>query len=215
MGDCRNHVPVLAAEWRPGFNCLWRHPRWLWLCLRCHVACRNVFDVRHVSSSFQLCCFRAASLLSLSSDPVVGAQYRWSARFAPAAPRFFAMVQGTSHLLLHVHKMYPNRRRMAHCRGLDHHLGGESSQPCQHCNRPNHFQQPRLRLASVAYCLADVAVYHHTPRCQPLVPKASNPHGELWIHNPHRFLHRLDCNFGCPQPTQLESICLAYHSRRP
>jgi choline transport protein len=30
-----------------------------------------------------------------SRDPTVGAQYRWSARFAPAAPRFWALIQGT------------------------------------------------------------------------------------------------------------------------
>ena len=31
-----------------------------------------------------------------SSDPMVGAQYRWSANFAPSAPRFWGLLQGTS-----------------------------------------------------------------------------------------------------------------------
>ncbi|KAF2667233.1 amino acid transporter [Microthyrium microscopicum] len=39
--------------------------------------------------------FVACSLAELSSmDPSVGAQYRWSARFAPFAPRFFGLLQG-------------------------------------------------------------------------------------------------------------------------
>ncbi len=45
---------------------------------------------------FHVCHFLAESLLtSLSRDPMVGAQYRWSARFAPAAPRFWGLIQGT------------------------------------------------------------------------------------------------------------------------
>ena len=30
----------------------------------------------------------------LFSDPLVGAQYRWSANFAPFAPRFWGLIQG-------------------------------------------------------------------------------------------------------------------------
>jgi amino acid transporter len=37
----------------------------------------------------------SASLAEMASmDPTVGAQYRWSARFAPFAPRFWALIQG-------------------------------------------------------------------------------------------------------------------------
>jgi len=32
--------------------------------------------------------------LSMFSDPLVGAQYRWSANFAPFAPRFWGLLQG-------------------------------------------------------------------------------------------------------------------------
>ena len=39
--------------------------------------------------------FITLSLAEMSSiDPVVGAQYRWSARFAPAWPRFWGLMQG-------------------------------------------------------------------------------------------------------------------------
>lgn len=31
------------------------------------------------------------------SDPIVGAQYRWSANFAPFAPRFWGLLQGAFH----------------------------------------------------------------------------------------------------------------------
>lgn len=36
-------------------------------------------------------------LLTSHSDPIVGAQYRWSARFAPFAPRFWGLIQGKRH----------------------------------------------------------------------------------------------------------------------
>ncbi|KAH8725649.1 amino acid/polyamine transporter I [Phaeosphaeriaceae sp. PMI808] len=40
-------------------------------------------------------CAVGFSLAELASiDPTVGAQYRWSANFAPAAPRFFGLLQG-------------------------------------------------------------------------------------------------------------------------
>ena len=34
------------------------------------------------------------SSLTMTPDPVVGAQYRWSAKFAPAWPRFWGLLQG-------------------------------------------------------------------------------------------------------------------------
>ena len=39
--------------------------------------------------------FSRRELTDLSRDPIVGAQYRWSANFAPAAPRFWGLIQGT------------------------------------------------------------------------------------------------------------------------
>jgi hypothetical protein len=35
--------------------------------------------------------------LTRCRDPTVGAQYRWSASFAPFAPRFWGLLQGTRH----------------------------------------------------------------------------------------------------------------------
>src|SRR4051794_32116237 len=38
--------------------------------------------------------FHADNSSSFFSDAAVGAQYRWSANFAPAAPRFWGLIQG-------------------------------------------------------------------------------------------------------------------------
>lgn len=51
------------------------------------VACRACFDVcDFLDSGFKR--------LIVTRDPTVGAQYRWSANFAPFAPRFWGLLQG-------------------------------------------------------------------------------------------------------------------------
>lgn len=35
-----------------------------------------------------------SALLTIIRDPVVGAQYRWAATFAPSNPAFWALIQG-------------------------------------------------------------------------------------------------------------------------
>jgi len=59
-------------------------------------------SLAEMASMYVDCIICMPRTYSVSSDPMVGAQYRWSAKFAPAAPRFWALVQGTSYILLHV-----------------------------------------------------------------------------------------------------------------
>lgn len=94
MGGCSNHLPVRPPQRRPSFDGLRRYSRWLRFHHACTVTCRVGFHVRYPSCVL----FRDRRLLTsvLFRDPNVGAQYRWSAKFAPAAPRFWGLMQGTS-----------------------------------------------------------------------------------------------------------------------
>ena len=91
LGDFRRYLRVLFAEWRSGFDGLRFHPRILWSHCGCAVVGRNGLHVRIV---YRLLASAGADL-SIYSDPIVGAQYRWSANFAPFAPRFWGLLQGT------------------------------------------------------------------------------------------------------------------------
>ena len=89
MGGHRSRSTVQSAEWRSCVASIWQYSSW----------CRNlphsiIFgrDGFHVSVS-SIASLRA-QVLSCHSDPVVGAQYRWSAQFAPIWPRFWGLFQG-------------------------------------------------------------------------------------------------------------------------
>jgi hypothetical protein len=84
---------------------------------------------------------------------------------------------------------------------MDNFRGDKSSEHCKHGNRPDYFQQKRLRVPSVAYCVTYVAVYSRTPSYQSLVPEGFDYNGDLWILYPYLFLYRFDYNFVRPRPT--------------
>jgi hypothetical protein len=89
-GDC-HWASVFYVEWRTSFIAIWNNIRRPWINRDCYVTSRNGFNVR----SF----IRLAILVAnqrLHRDPTVGAQYRWSAKFAPKYPRFFGLLQGKS-----------------------------------------------------------------------------------------------------------------------
>lgn len=93
LGSVSSDISVRTRKWRPSVNCvrgiICRH--------RDHIgrdlASRNGIDVR---------CTHVYRLLTLrhSRDPTVGAQYRWSATFAPRYNRFFGLMQGRFIFLL-------------------------------------------------------------------------------------------------------------------
>lgn len=95
MGDCWSHSAVCPVQRRPLVARLRMHSRWLWI--DCH---RNFLgrDGLHVSLT-SLAHFETASHdtdTNPRSDPTVGAQYRWSARFAQRWPEFWGLMQGMS-----------------------------------------------------------------------------------------------------------------------
>lgn len=90
MGSFRALHPVQSAQRRPSIAGVWQFPGWLWILPHCIVIGRNGI---HVRSSIALVLGRT-NLLTCGSDPVVGAQYRWSAQFAPMWSRFWGLFQG-------------------------------------------------------------------------------------------------------------------------
>ena len=91
MGNRRHYFPVLSVQWRSGVHGVWCHSRHLRRHCGFHVASRDGFNV----SPFA--CVQTQLNLQIFSDPIVGAQYRWSANFAPFAPRFWGLIQGALH----------------------------------------------------------------------------------------------------------------------
>src|SRR5436190_23388408 len=61
-----------------------------------------------------------AALLTKTRDPVVGAQYRWSAAFAPGNPEFWGLIQGMRLLIFDAQRL--TRCRMDYRLGLDSHM---------------------------------------------------------------------------------------------
>jgi len=88
MGNIRCYFPICLVEWWSSINGIRLHSSWLRSECSCLFHGRNGL---HVGAS------TLAILPSLTRcrDPTVGAQYRWSANFAPFAPRFWGLVQGT------------------------------------------------------------------------------------------------------------------------
>ena len=90
MGDSCHHLSVLPLERWPIFNGLWGYPCRLWGHCDRAITWRDGFDVRFLANRL----FIPGAHFPFSSDPMVGAQYRWSAHFAPCAPRFWGLLQG-------------------------------------------------------------------------------------------------------------------------
>jgi choline transport protein len=58
------------------------------------------FSMAEMASMYTKPCLSAIRpSLTSYRDPTVGAQYRWSANFAPFAPRFWGLLQGTGDAL--------------------------------------------------------------------------------------------------------------------
>src|SRR5215472_17230923 len=91
---------------------------------------------------------RKAMLASLTPcrDPVVGAQYRWSTNFAPCAPKFWGLIQGTwrcSHYLSGM-LWLTHASRVVNCQCLDYQLRWSYCGRCQHHQWPSSIQLPEL-----------------------------------------------------------------------
>ena len=81
-------LSICPDKRRSGVYILWYHPRWAG-CLRCgSLISRAGINVMEAIAKHQ------SQNLTLRRDPTVGAQYRWSANFAPFAPRFWGLLQG-------------------------------------------------------------------------------------------------------------------------
>src|SRR5215469_9979580 len=89
MGSLRYHFPICLVERWSCLDVIRNHSSRLWSHIRFSVSSRTGFHVwamaAHILDQRKLTCNR---------DPAVGAQYRWAARFAPAAPRFWGLIQG-------------------------------------------------------------------------------------------------------------------------
>jgi choline transport protein len=59
-------------------------------------ACAVGFSLAELASMYVLHSYwvTLARVFDNNRDPTVGAQYRWSANLAPAAPRFWGLLQG-------------------------------------------------------------------------------------------------------------------------
>jgi hypothetical protein len=93
MGDCWRHLPILSSKWRPSINGVWRHPGLL-------RRQRHFYVSRRAGLNVCILLLQYRHHLTSSSDPIVGAQYRWSAHFAPSNPKFWGLLQGTCLLVL-------------------------------------------------------------------------------------------------------------------
>lgn len=90
MGSIRSVNTVQSVERRPGVTCLRQLARGHRIMPHSALSCGDGIDVSPVRSALK----HLVMLLTHRSDPVVGAQYRWSAQFAPIWPRFWGLFQG-------------------------------------------------------------------------------------------------------------------------
>jgi len=88
MGGCCSDLPICLAQWRSSCTCVQLHYRRNWFNSRCSIPRRdglnaNLNVLRYFSNTHW--CNR---------DPTVGAQYRWSARFAQRGAKLWGFMQG-------------------------------------------------------------------------------------------------------------------------
>ncbi len=96
MGSSWSFLPIQFVERWPGIVGVWKLIRGHWLDNDRYFAGRDGFHVRYSAAG-------ESARLIRSRDPVVGAQYRWSAAFAPANPAFWGLFQGTFLTVSHYH----------------------------------------------------------------------------------------------------------------
>lgn len=81
------YLPTQSTEWRSSINSIRQFICNHWGHSNCAVNSRAGLYVCMNTAS-------GSSLLTTVRDPVVGAQYRWSAAFAPSNPEFWGLFQG-------------------------------------------------------------------------------------------------------------------------
>jgi hypothetical protein len=89
LGVNGHQLPGQFAQWRTRYFDLRHDHVWTRRHRNGSFACRDGFHVRHLRTHLR-------SVLIRFSDPVVGAQYRWSARWAPRGmnKKFWGLFQG-------------------------------------------------------------------------------------------------------------------------
>jgi hypothetical protein len=122
------NFPICTAQWWAFSLALRMHSRRLWRDCSGLLYGGNGLHVRKTVPATR-------SSLTSCRDPVIGAQYRWSANFAPFAPRFWGLTQGGSDApIARLECSYASR--MADCQCLDHQLRRSSRGHCQQYHRP-------------------------------------------------------------------------------
>lgn len=100
MGRRCGDFSIVLAEWRTGVNGVWGNIRWTGLHGDRFIVGRDGFNVRRNLILADLPCKDPITQAAFSRDPVVGAQYRWTALYAPRfmSPEFWSLIQGWSTL---------------------------------------------------------------------------------------------------------------------
>lgn len=85
-GSCPR-LSTQFAKWWSGIPDIWQYICNCWNAGSCLINGGNGFHVRGNATALM-------RLLTETRDPVVGAQYRWSASLAPKYPKFWGLIQG-------------------------------------------------------------------------------------------------------------------------
>jgi hypothetical protein len=147
-------------------------------------------------------------------DPTVGAQYRWSATFAPKWNKFFGLMQGALRILDNFQHSKITKFRLDHCVCLDMLMHFESCVDIQRGCRPCNFQQSILYSREVARHTPDVGCNGPTLCGKYLVQKAPQPHSRYRCYLPRLVLLCQHHHFTCTCRTQHGSVCLRYSDPR-
>jgi len=159
------NFPICTAQWWAFSLALRMHSRRLWRDCSGLLYGGNGLHVRKTVPAIR-------SSLTSCRDPVIGAQYRWSANFAPFAPRFWGLIQGTNDALI-AWPACSYASRMADCQCLDHQLRRTSRHHCRKYRRPRSIPLPGLSAKELAYHLDDVGTDHGPFPIQSVVQAAS------------------------------------------
>ena len=147
-------------------------------------------------------------------DPTVGAQYRWSATFAPKWNKFFGLMQGQSR----AHGIFEDseliKLRLDYCVCLDLLMHFESCVDIKCGRRHCNFQQSILCSREVARYTLDVGCNNPTLCGKHLVQKAPQSHSRYRCYLPHPVLYCQHHHPPCNGRTQHGSICLRYSDSR-
>jgi hypothetical protein len=138
-------------------------------------------------------------------DPIVGAQYRWSASFAPFAPRFWGFLQGVFYklgsrgdgrlrALLYL--------RLDHCCRMVVLYCHRTRQPGNCPISSYHLQQSRFPPETLALDLDHVYVCHHTRGAQFVLSEGRQYFRDGWRCSSCRLLPRHDYHLDRHGPAQ-------------